>query len=319
MKQSRQIDYVICLPLLVTVLSPNFPIILAVPTETPHTVTFDPGFDCGNKYWGIKNYQNEVSTNPSIPVFGRLSTDCTDDTEAPAIPENGINITRSYARLHAETADSSSQSVAWQATFQGSDPWGVDATRDGQALSKNDLFPLPPRLNYTLDVSYLWLNDENSRPHGSDDNLTANVLVNLWFAENYNNYSLQSGPGQKPNSMLVIDLAFANLVNINGKWKQDPYLWEGVQYYKPYAEIGDTGEIVYDYSIVMDTDGKNAGVWYQPLPSEYPKSLNQIISDAFSYDYAFEDGTPAPILKAENFNLVELEEGAEVWNYVGGS
>jgi hypothetical protein len=59
------------------------------------------------KYWGIKNYQNEVSADPSSPIFGRLSRDCTDDREAPAIPEYGGGTTRSYARLHTETANSS--------------------------------------------------------------------------------------------------------------------------------------------------------------------------------------------------------------------
>jgi hypothetical protein len=316
-----QIGYIFCLVLpLLLVMTPTISGRLAVATEmmSPRA-TFDPGFDCGNKYWGIKNYQNEVSVNPSIPPFGRLSTDCTDNTDTPAIPENGAETTRSYATLHAETANSN-QSVAWQAAFQGTDPWGVKSTRDGQALANNNLFPLSSQLNYTLDVSYLWLGGDNSRPHGTNDNVHANILVDLWFAENSNNYSSSSNvPGQEANNKLVIDLAFANLENVNGTWNQLPYLWEGAQYYKPYAERGDNGEIVYHYNIVLDIDGKNPGVWYHVLPSQYPKGLNQIISDAFSYGYEFEDDTSAPTLQKENFNLVDIEAGAEVFNDAGAS
>ena len=285
------------------------------------TVTFDPGFGCGNKYWGIKNYQNKISENASLPIFGRLSDDCTDNTEAPTIPESSEGI-RSYARVHAETADPSNESIAWQAAFQGADPWGFNATRDGQALANNNLFPLSAQLNYSLDVSYLWLDGDNSRPHGTYDNLKGNILVDLWFAENNNNnnnYSSSNDPSQQPNSVLVIDLAVANLENVDGRWRQDPFLWEGVQYYKPFAQREDNGQLVYYYNIVLDIDGKNPRVWYDLSPTQYPKSLDQIISDAFSYNYTFNDGTHAPGIMRQNFNLVDIEAGAEVWNDVGGS
>lgn len=290
---------------------------LVLATETRSTVTFDPGFGCGNKYWGVKNYQNKISENASIPMFGRLSGDCTDNEEAPTIPESSEGI-RSYARLHAETANSSNQSIAWQAAFQGVDPWGFNATKDGQALANNNLFPLSAQLNYSLDVSYLWLDGGNSKPHGTYDNLKGNLLVDLWFAEN-NNYSSSNDPSQQPNSVLVIDLAVANLENVDGRWRQDPFLWEGVQYYKPFAQREENGQLVYYYNIVLDVDGKNPRVWYDLLPAQYPKSLDQIISDAFSYNYTFNDGTHAPGIMRQNFNLVDIEAGAEVWNDVGGS
>jgi len=316
--QSRQIDYTICLPLLLVVLSSDIPIPLALATETRSTVTFDPGFGCGNKYWGIKNYQNKISENASLPIFGRLPGDCTDNTEAPSIPESGEGI-RSYAKLHAETASPSNQSIAWQAAFQGADPWGFNATNDGQALTNNNLFPLSAQLNYSLDVSYLWLDGGNSRPHGTHDNLKGNILVDLWFAENHNNYSSSNDPSQPSSSMLVIDLALANLENVDGRWRQDPYLWEGVQYYKPFAQREDNGQLVYYYNIVLDIDAKNPGVWHQLLPTQYPKSLDQIIYDAFSYNYTFNDGTHAPSVDRQNFNLVDIEAGAEVWNDIEAS
>ena len=321
--KSWQINYTICSPLLLLVLLSDISIPLALATETRSTVTFDPGFGCGNKYWGIKNYQNKVSENGSLPIFGRLSGDCTDNTEAPALPESSEGI-RSYARLHAETADSSNVSIAWQAAFQGSDPWRFNATRDGQALANNNLFPLSAELNYSLDVSYLWLDGDNSRPHGTYDNLKGNILVDLWFAENNNNnnknnYSSSNDPSQQPNSVLVIDLAVANLENVDGRWRQDPFLWEGVQYYKPFAQREDNGQLVYYYNIVLDVDGKNPRVWYDLSATQYPKNLDQIISDAFSYNYTFNDGTHAPAIMRQNFNLVDIEAGAEVWNDVGGS
>lgn len=49
------------------------------------------------------------------------------------------------------------------------------------------------------------------------------------------------------------------------------------------------------------------------------ESLNDIISDAFSHDCAFNDGIPAPSLNRENFNLVNMEAGAEVLNDVEAS
>jgi hypothetical protein len=316
---SWQMDYMTCLPLLLLVLLSNISIPLALAIETRSTVMFDPGFGCGNRYWGIKNYQNKISENASLSIFGRLSEDCTDNTEAPTIPESSEGI-RSYARLHAETTDSSIESIAWQAAFQGADPWGYNATSDGQALTNNNLFPLSAQLNYNLDVSYLWLDGDNSRPHGIYDNLKGSILVDLWFAENHNsNYSSSSDHSQPSDSVLVIDLAVANLENVDGRWRQDPYLWEGVQYYKPFAQREDNGQIIYYYNIVLDVDGKNPGVWYYLLPTQYPKSLDQIISEAFSYNYTFNDGTDAPSLDRQNFNLVDIEAGAEVWNGMGAS
>jgi hypothetical protein len=315
-----QSNYIICLQLLLILLIQSCtPVVVAA--EARSTVTFDPGFGCGNKYWGIKNYQNKVSENTSTPIFGRLSGDCTDNTEAPTIPDSSGGI-RNYARLHAETSNSLDQSIAWQAAFQGVDPWGFNATRDGQALANNNLFPLSSELNYSLDVSYLWIDDDNSRPHGIYDNLKASILVDLWFAENYNtedDYSSSNDAGQRPGNLLVIDLALANLENIDGRWRQDPYLWEGSQYYEPFAQKGDNGRIVYFYNIVIDIEGRNPEVWYHLLPTQYPKSLDQIISDAFNYDYKFKDGTYAPNIMRQNFNLVDIEAGAEVWNDIGAS
>jgi hypothetical protein len=225
--------------------------------------------------------------------------------------------------IHSETSNSSHQSIAWQAAFQGVDPWGVDAAREGEALTKNDFLPLSAQLNYTLDVSYLWSDGNNSRPHNTTDNLKASILVDLWFVENHNDTHQYSSslndPKQQPNRVLVIDLAFANLENVNGRWRQDPYLWEGVQYYRPFAqEIGE-GQLVYYYNIVGDTDGEKPWMWYHISPTEYPKTLDEIISDAFKYDYAFNDGTHAPSLDIQDFNLVNIEAGVEVWNDIGAS
>jgi hypothetical protein len=55
------------------------------------------------------------------------------------------------------------------------------------------------------------------------------------------------------------------------------------------------------------------------VANSIPKSLDQIISDAFSYNYTFHDGTYAPSIMRQNFNLVDIEAGAEVWNDIGAS
>lgn len=319
--QLRQIDSIIYLTiLLLLVISPDIHIRVALATQTSSMITLDSEFDCGNKYWGVKNINNKVSANPSIPTFGRLSSDCTEDIETQALPENGEGTTRSYTRLHAETANPSDQSIAWQAAFQGTDPWGVKATRDGLASANNNLFPLSSVLNYTLDVSYLWLDDDNSRPHGPNDRVKGNILVNLWFTDNLYNYSSSSDDSnQQSNNVLVIDLAFANLENMDARWRQDPSVKEGMQYYKPFVERGEHGELVYHYNIVIDAEGINPGVWNHVLLGQYPKSLNEIISDAFNYGYTFNDGTSAPSLNRQNFSLVNIEAGAEVLNDSGAS
>ncbi len=64
---------------------------------------------------------------------------------------------------------------------------------------------------------------------------------------------------------------------------------------------------------------KIPGVWYHLLPTQYPKSIDQIISEAFSYNYTFNDRTHAPSLNRQNFDLVDIEAGADVWNYIGAS
>ena len=90
-----------------------------------------------------------------------------------------------------------------------------------------------------------------------------------------------------------------------------------MQYYEPFVERGDHDELVYHFNLVVDTDGKDPAMWYHVLPSQYPKSLNEIISDAFSYDYAFKDGSSAPTLSRQNFDLVNMEAGSEVLNDAG--
>ena len=40
---------------------------------------------------------------------------------------------------------------------------------------------LPTQLDYNLEVSYLWFNDNTSKPWYG--NLRANLLVSLWFVD----------------------------------------------------------------------------------------------------------------------------------------
>jgi hypothetical protein len=270
-------------------------------------ITHDPGFGCSNKYWGIKNYQNQ---NERDPAFGK-NNDCNDNPNEPSIPEeSGI---KNYIKVMAETEKTTQESIAWQAAIQGIDPWGYDSKNNGGALNNNDGFQLSPDLDYQLKVQYLWFDDNTSRPQNANDNLKASLLVDLWFADTA---SPRITDGLYKN-VLVIDLAFANLENDGGKWRQDSYLWEGVQYFRPYAEKNkDNGQTIYYYNIVLDIDGKNPMVWYAPS-SQYSKSIKEIINDAFSYSYKSLNNEKIDTPIKSDYKLVDVEIGAEVWNDIG--
>jgi hypothetical protein len=276
-------------------------------TKVQSNITYDPGFGCSNKYWGTKNYQNGNELNPA---FGR-NNDCNDNPNEPSLPdESGI---KNYIKVMAETGETTQESIAWQAAIQGTDPWGYDSKNNGGALNHNDRFQLSPDLDYDLKVQYLWFDDSTSRPQNANDNLKASLLVDLWFADTA---SPRTTDGLYKN-VLVIDLAFANLENDGGKWRQDTYLWEGVQYFRPYAEKNnDNGQTIYYYNIVLDTDGKNPMVWYAPS-SQYNKSIKEIINDAFSYSYKSLNNEKIDTPIKSNYKLVDVEMGAEVWNDVG--
>ncbi len=125
----------------------------------------------------------------------------------------------------------------------------------------NNEFPLSPDLDYKLELQYLWLNDNTSKPLKGD--LQANILVNLWFVDTQ---SPHAANGLYKNA-LVIDLAFANLINKDGYWQQNSSLNEGGHYYQPYAanEISQE-QSIYHYNTVLDTDGRNPNQWYAPSP-----------------------------------------------------
>jgi hypothetical protein len=173
-------------------------------------VTFNSQFQCGDKYWAIKNWGNKRSEDYS---FGR-SGDCSDNELQPRIPANINDGLRHYARVASETIDSDRKSLAWQAVIQGRDPWG-----NSNNSTYSNKFPLPTQLDYNLEVSYLWFNDNTSKPWYG--NVKANLLVNLWFVDAA---SPKTYDGQFKN-VLVIDFAYANLVNNgNGQWTKCFYI-----------------------------------------------------------------------------------------------
>jgi hypothetical protein len=270
-------------------------------------ITYDPGFGCGNKYWGVKNYNNDNNLNPA---FGK-NNNCDSNLDQPNIPtKNGI---KNYMKMMAKTKFITTQSDAWQAAIQGADPWGYDDKYHGGALNHNDRFQLSPDLNYQLKVGYLWFDDNISKPQTDNDNVKASLLVDLWLVDTA---SPRTSSGLYKN-VLVIDLAFANLENKGEKWRQDSYLWEGGQYYQPFAEKNkDNGQTIYYYNIVLDTDAKNPMTWYAPS-SQYSKTIKEIINDAFTYNYKLRNGDNADIPIKANYKLVDIEAGGEIWNDIG--
>jgi hypothetical protein len=272
-------------------------------TSISDYVTFDSEFECGDKYWGIKNWGNK---RPEDYSFGR-SGDCSDNELQPKIPANKNDGLTHYARVVSQTFDSDRKSLAWQAVIQGRDPWG-----NSNNSTFSNKFPLPSQLDYNLEVNYLWFNDNTSKPWYG--NVKANLLVNLWFADAV---SPKTSDGQFKN-VLVIDFAYANLINNgNGQWIQNASVSEGQPYYKPYAEPNPDfpEQIVYRYNYVVDNNGTTEEEWHNSSRI----GIDGIIDDAFNYNYEFFNGTEAGKPSRSNYQLVNIEAGAEVWNDMGAS
>lgn len=143
--------------------------------------------------------------------------------------------------------------------------------------------------------------------------MKANLLVNLWFVDAA---SPKTHDGQFKN-VLVIDFAYANLINNgNGQWIQNASVSEGQQYYKPYGEPNPDfpEQIVYRYNYVVDNNGTTEEEWRNSSIR-----IDDIIDDAFNYNYEFFNGTQAGKSSRSNYQLVNIEAGAEVWNDEGAS
>jgi hypothetical protein len=273
-------------------------------------ITYDPGFICGNKYWGIKNYQN---SNDSNYKFGKDENCSNNNLKEPAIPnEGGI---RNYVKVTTHK-NADRQYAAWQAAIQGTDPWKFDAKNNGAAIHANDKFPLDSDLDYRLDVQYLWFSDNVSKPSNSNNNSSAqaNLLVDLWFVDTV---SPKTSDGQYKN-VLVIEASLANLENAGDKWKQTSYTWNGGVYYKPFIEKNKSfpNQTIYHYPLVLDSSGKNPMKWYTSSTS-----LKEFINDAFNYNYELNSNNSHLVQKPvkQNYKLVDFELGAQLNGSKGDS
>jgi hypothetical protein len=278
-------------------------------------VTLDSEFECGNKYWGMKNHLNPGGPNYN---FGKKE-DCTDNLEEPPIP-SGNGSLDNYVKITTTNDGSKDHSITFQSAIQGTDPWDINATSDGGAIDYNNKFPLAPDLDYQLEARYIWFDDEISRPEGG--NVQANLHVDLWFADTK---SPRTEDGQYKNIM-GIDFGFAHLGNIDsessayspvteyGHWQQRVSIEEGKSFFPPFARTHN-GQTLYLYNVVVDTDGKNPEQWYETQPI----SINKFIQDAFSYDeYETSDGEEQDKPIMSDYELIDIEAGVEIWNELEG-
>jgi hypothetical protein len=268
-------------------------------------VTRDSEFECGNKFWGIRDHRNFYQGAQHI--FAK-SSDCRMNDSAPSMPnENG---TTNYLKLVSQNKNNDDEDIAFEAGLQGTTPWGFNSKDDGGAALSNEMMPLPTDLDYQLEAEYMWLDNEISRP-SEEGNVKANLNVDLWFADTK---SPRTEDGQYKNIM-IIDFSFANLENRDGHWRIRDSAVEGQSYFRPYAFLDDNGQTRYTFNAVLDTDGKEPGKWYAPSPSTYTKTIKQFIDDAFNYEYETKDGESQRVDNPvkSNYELIDIEAGAEVW------
>lgn len=243
-------------------------------------VLLDTNFWCGARYWGVKNHQND----DPVASFGWPSS-CV----GPPFPYYG---TGDYVKLRsAITRNSAPQwDISWAAAMQGTDPWGTT----GNPIVMNGNFPHDSTKNYTLEVKWLWTNDQ--KPTNSD--IRAFYLSDLWFKNPSN------------NKRLVIDFMVDRLAASGGNWVQQGSGGVGSFYYTPYCNK-EGGIDTYHYNKVIHDSTTTAGQW-----NTVTRNINTDINNAFSHTYgtggngiACSSSSPGA---RSSYNLVDSETGIEV-------
>jgi hypothetical protein len=270
-------------------------------------VTQDSGFNCGSKYWGIRDFQNFHSSD-NKNIFGKQA-DCTDSLGGSNIQFQKAK--RNYIELTSRNKANDDFEISIQSTLQGTTPWGFSSKDDGGASLSNEMLPLPTDLDYQLEAEYIWLDDDISRPNKK--NADVNINVDLWFADTN---SPRTEDGQYRN-IVGVDFNFAKLESDGNRWVHNNDTIEGSPYYEPFAKRNrDNGQTTYLFNTVLDTDGEQPGQWYAPSPTTYKKTIKQFIDDAFNYEYKTEGGEKVDKPIRSDYKLIEVEAVAEVT--VGG-
>jgi len=252
--------------------------------------TNDSFFSCGKKYNGDKSYNNTYTGTKSL--YGR-------NTSCVAVNPGLIDGRTNYV-LHT-TASATNSKVGWQASIQGTDPWGTSDTGGG-ALNHNSNFPVAANKNFVLQTQYVWITDATSVPSALATNgaVTANLLTDLWFKD--------TTAGS--DNVLVIDFASENVKNQNGAWVNRAETI-GTGYSSPHYEKVGT-QCRYHYSMVLD-NGQAANQWRQTIS----RNISGDISSAFSATYT-NTGTggtcpSSPAHGITAYNTVDIETGVEVF------
>lgn len=295
------------LALIVAASGTGMPLAAALPQKT-----IDPGFGCGNNWWGVK-----ASALPESNMFwfGK-KPNCTVDPAHPTGYKGRTNV----LFIHEFRPGDSSQQFAteWQAGIQGADPWGNRGSLDNgiNPLVTNTNFPAPATPNYNLKAQWLWTNDV--RP--LTDQINANYLTNLWLVNS--------------NSYMVIDFVWMQLTSTgnNGNWQQKIYTSStdaskgtggapGYQVYQPYCERWDkagtgTGNInVFHYNVILDNTSHGSNQWIEKI-SNINTRLNEATTyagyvDGGSDQYGQQCTTFTPGSRS-SYNIVDIETGIEL-------
>ncbi|NWG37537.1 hypothetical protein [Nitrososphaera sp.] len=271
----------------------------------------DPGFGCGDSYWGIKSGQYEYDQYK----YGKED----NNNNCGTILYTYYGRTN-IVKLHTFLPGDMSQQYAtqWQAAIQGTDPWGNYGQyaweHPPEILNGNGAFPASTSPSYNLKAQWLWTND--AKP--LTDNVYANYLTNLWLVNT--------------NSYIVIDFMWMQLKS-NGS---SPYSWvqnivtdqssttkgntanpaSGIQYYQPYCDrepgAGGTYKNVYHYNVVLDNTSHGSGQWIEKVAS-----INSILTQATTYGGYVQAGpfgnctTLTPGTRS-SYSIVDVESGIEV-------
>lgn len=267
---------------------------MSVGTAYALTVTQDKGMGCGSKNWGEREYDN---TYTGIDHSFGKNTSCNNVFSFEGRYNTAVMTT-------ALTGNTAVDDIAWQAIYQGTNPWGENADTDGGATYDNSAFPLDSdqSSDYQLKTQWVWTQDKS--PNSSDKSIYANYLTNLWFVwdkEGDHDY------------FLVIDFLWDQLEEDGdtGNWKQrtvsDQDTMPGTQYFDIFCEKID-GDTVYHYNVVLDNTSTTAGTW-----NEKTANVESVIADAFSYSYDRLDGcTDSTPGSRSNFEIVDQESGIEL-------
>lgn len=253
-------------------------------------VVLDNPFNCGRKYFGIKNHQNDEGSSWAFT----MPTTCVGPPPFAYYGDlEAVKLHSAITRNNATQWD-----IAWEAAIQSTNPWkpwaaGAD---DTMPTTNNPNFLHDSTKFYNLQAKWVWTND--ALPTNS--NVRSFYLADLWFVNPTN------------GKRLVIDFMIDWLVydSTNGKWKQQSAGGTGGFYFTPFCKKID-GIDTYHYNVVIHDGTTTAGTW-----NTVNTNINDEINNAFSHTYGTGGGGPACTSSTTGgrsaYKVAALEAGIEV-------